>query len=258
MGGEAFEDTQPIDLESYYRLYDEFASILFRVGAKEIAPIGSSGKKPIMGDVDIAVECDIDRDAFADNLSKFVEVKKFGSGSISARVPFPQCDGRYAQVDVLVGDLKWLKWARNGAEKSVVNGAIRNLLINAVLREGGSGDDLDRTRLTIDWDTGLYEAVQTKRGKDGKVLKQWKTINSRLVSSDPDEVIKQLFRFGYTSQDILRFEDVVEAVKMTVPNSKQVLENFVVEAEELAKKSPRLFGSKPQQALNAIRRIALG
>jgi hypothetical protein len=257
MGGEAFEDTQPIDLESYERLCITFFPILTVNGVSKIEPVGSSGKKSLMGDIDLAVECSVSRDKLADNLSQFVNVKKFGSGSISVRVPFPQGDGRHVQVDILVGDVKWLKWARNGAEKSEVKGVMRNLLINAVLREGCVGDDIDRIRTAIDWDSGMYEVTQTKRGKNG-LLKNWKTTSNRLISSDPDFVVKHLFRFGYSCEDILRFEDVVEAVKMTVPRSKQLLNNFVIEIEELAKKSPRLFGSKPQQTLNAIRRIALG
>lgn len=252
MGGKAFEDVAPISLELYQDLLPQLEMRLRLAGASKIKPVGSSGKRPVMGDIDLAVEHPC-RDALAGSLSERYQVRKFGARQIAVRWPVRDT---FVQVDLMVGDIQWLQWARFGPCRSEVKGVFRNLLINAVLRARADGDDIDRKRLTVDWDQGLCETVQTRRGKNC-ILAQWKTIESRLVSAEPDRVVNMIFGTGYVAQNILRFEDAVQAVKATVPNATQVLRSFVSEAEDLAKRAPHTLGSEPQQALAALKRIAL-
>jgi hypothetical protein len=254
MGGKAFEDVAPITLEQYRDLLPDIESRLRVVGATKVKPIGSSGKCMVMGDIDLAVEHPSGRDALAGALAERFSVRKFGARQLAVRWPV---NNGFVQVDVMVGDSNWLSWSRFGPCRSEVKGAVRNLLINAVLRERADGDSMDRKRLTMDWDQGLCEVVQTKRGKNC-TLAQWKTTDSRLVTTDPDACVNMIFGKGYSAQDILRFEDAVRVVKEVLPNAAQVLRAFVTEAEDLAQRAPHTLGAEPQQALAAIKRIALG
>lgn len=238
MGGKAFNDTSPVTLDLYREVMPKLEEELKKMGVTRIRPIGSSGKKAVTGDIDLAVECPEGRDVLQQRIMQRWTTRKFGANQISVRF---EHNDKVIQVDVMVGDINWLSWARFSPCCSMAKGAARNLLINSILQMRSEGDDLDRKRLTIDWDRGLYETVQTRRGASGNVLSSWKTVRSSLITSEPDQVVKRVFGTLFKASDILRYEDAVEALKHSTPTALEIIKVFLDEALNVQRLS-QLFG----------------
>lgn len=121
------------------------ASILKDVGIELEAPIsecllGSTGKKDTSGDIDLAVKA-VGSSAFALMHHPLV-LKTSRAGSVfSFVIKIPGCPelheadlmNGFVQVDLIPGDLKWLKQFFYASERSAFKGAHRNLLISAYL-----------------------------------------------------------------------------------------------------------------------------
>src|SRR6478609_8266523 len=230
-GGHAFSNVKPIALEDFKATWPHIKDDLKTLGCTKIEFIGTTGKKPVMGDVDLAVEFPGERDELFE-----LAQDMFGAGHV---------------------------------DYSPVKGVVRNVLLNVINRFAaertfpGKQTDLDRTRYIVDFDKGLFTVDQTKRNKDPKKppLKDWRTLDRKHISDDPDTIASVMFGKGVDAHDIRTFEGLVSALK-NAPRlkdlSKEILAAFAVEMRALVDKSPHALGDNPEQALDYIDQVASG
>lgn len=266
MGGRAFTNVQPITLDDYSKLLPVLGVELITYGAKRIIPIGSTGKAPVMGDIDLAIEYPSGRDALYEFFTRLYGddcAHRHGSRQLSIRYPVLvrsdiQIAQQYVQLDLVIcaiGDTAWAEWSHHSpGSSSPVKGVIRNLLLNTILREKTTSYDGDnRKRLLIDWDVGLFEAMQEKRFIENAPFKtrfepHWHTIQKTFVTDDPTKLINIVFGVGYGAKDALTFENVV---KLT---PEKTLKIFVNEMEKLAQLHTQHFGDNVGATLDYIGR----
>jgi len=282
-GGHAFSNVKPIALEDFKATWPHIKDDLKTLGCTKIEFIGTTGKKPVMGDVDLAVEFPGERDELFE-----LAQDMFGAGNVDivgpsiVTISYPVhskeggLTGDHVQVDAMMGKTSYLKWSRFGTspteghvDYSPVKGVVRNVLLNVINRFAaertfpGKQTDLDRTRYIVDFDKGLFTVDQTKRNKDPKKppLKDWRTLDRKHISDDPDTIASVMFGKGVDAHDIRTFEGLVSALK-NAPRlkdlSKEILAAFAVEMRALVDKSPHALGDNPEQALDYIDQVASG
>jgi hypothetical protein len=278
-GGDAFDDVEPISLEDLNNTWSSIQDDLTSLGCHDIKMIGSTGKKAISGDVDLAAECDISRDELFDEVSNLYgvdSVRKVGSNIVSIRYPVKtssgKLTGKFAQVDVMIGKTSYLSWSRFGTtpekghkDYSSVKGVVRNMLFSNINRAlagktfPGIQTDLDRTLYVVDFDLGLFKVSQTKRSKDpSKPLKSWKTLDKEFISDDPEKIVKTMFGKEYNASSLRRFEDVVDAIQTSSvlkPMARQIMAEFLSNIKEFASKRPHAIGENPQETIAYIENI---
>jgi hypothetical protein len=262
-------NVNPITLADFKHVWPVLEADLEMIGLTDIELVGSTGKKPVMGDVDVAGRCKDGRDGlYARAVKVFGEdsVTKIGGNIVS--IVYLQ-DVPAFQVDVMVGDPKYLRWARFGSSQdphhpdfSPVKSSARNVLLNIITRFMSQAklpySELDRVRWSIDFDKGLYEVTQTKRGKKGRVLKDWKTTERYLMTSDPDRIARWMFGKGVATANTTTFEGIVGALfqSMWREQAPEILRTFAVEIRDLAGKVPHMLGDEPEKVLAYIDTIA--
>lgn len=282
-GGHAFADVKPVALADFQSTWPHIKDDLKTMGCTKVEFIGTTGKKPIMGDVDLAAEFPGTRDELFDMAKDMFgadSVAKVGPNIVTIRYPVHAkaggLSGDYVQVDVMLGKASYLTWSRFGtsptqghADYSPVKGVVRNVLLNVINRYAaettfpGKQTELDRTRYSVDFDKGLFKVVQTKRGKDPKKppLKDWRTLERELVSDDPDAIAQVMFGKGTSASDIRTFEGLVAALRKSPTlkaKAREILMSFASEMRELVAKTPHMLGDNPDQALDYIDQVAKG
>jgi hypothetical protein len=211
------------------------------MGVTEIEFVGSTGKKQVMGDVDVAGRFDGTRDELFDLAATLYgrdHVAKVGPSIVSMKIdgysPTP------FQVDVMLGNPNYLKWARYGPstmqdhpEFSPVKGRARNLLFNIITRfaagknfPGAQQSETERTRYTVDWDRGLWKVVQTKTGKSGKPVKNWQDVERTMISDDPDVIVQKILGKGHKAENLRKLEDLIAAIKKS-PELRDVKDDIL-------------------------------
>lgn len=275
-GGHGFDAVQSVRLSVLKETWPEIERALRRVGVTRIESIGTTWKKDPMGDVDLAVTYEPGRDALMAAL-----LPEFGAGALRkvggniVSVAFPTVSsgrptGEFVQVDVMVGDVDYLTWARYGpspdrghAEYSAVKGVVRNMLLNVIAEHvsgrvfPGRQTALDRERYVVDFDRGLFRVVQTKRRPGSeKPLASWKTLERELVASRPDEVVAVLLSGKHDATKYRRFEDLVDALKRSplFRNDLTALVDGLVEKMHLYVDEGRDFGASFEEVEGAVRK----
>lgn len=266
----SFDEIKPITLEHFKEVWPQLSCDLTAIGFTDLEFIGSTGKVPVMGDVDIAARWSGTMDeAYAKTARYFgpVYVRRVGGNILSVYAwrghpdPF--------QVDIMVGDPMYLRWSRFGSSQdphhpdfSPVKSAARNVLLNIITRFMSRDKlpytELDRVRWSIDFDKGLYEVTQTRRGKSGKVLKSWKTTERYLMTSDPDRIVKWMFGKSIATDNTLTFEGIVGALFQSSlkEQAPQILQTFASEIRDLVGEVPHVLGDEPESVLDYIDAIA--
>lgn len=282
-GGHAFSDVKPIELGSFKATWPHLKDDITDLGATKVEFIGTTSKKQVMGDVDLVVEFPGGRDELHDlarDMFGPTNVKKVGSNVVTLRYQtYDASDtptGEFCQVDLMVGQSKYITWSRFGPSPdrahpdfSPVKGVVRNVLLNTINRFAaaklfpGKTTELDRVKYVVDFDRGLFKVTQTRRSKaSGKLpTKDWRTVDSELVSDDPDQVVQAMFGRGYKAADLRRFEDVVSALRsspLLADIAGAVMTTFAREMKELVAKTPHLLGDDPDGSVEYIERIARG
>jgi hypothetical protein len=262
-----FDDLKPITLERLNEVWPQLKCDLTAIGFTDLEFVGSTGKKPVMGDVDVAARFEGTTDeAYVKTAQYFTPicVRRVGGNILSIYAwrghpdPF--------QVDVMMGDPAYLRWARWGSSQdpnhpdfSPVKSAARNLLLNVITRfiseaQWPMESLLDRARMSIDFDNGLYEVTQTKRGKDGRALKNWKTTYRYFVSNNPNTIVQRLFGKQATAEGTRTFEGVVAALRQSrwKKLAPQIMQAFASEVRDL----PQMLGDEPEKTLAYIDTVA--
>jgi hypothetical protein len=277
-GGHAFDNVGPISLQDFRSVWPQLKADLMALGCTKVEFIGTTGKKQLMGDIDLAAEYPGTRDelyAAAVDMFGKSSVEKIGSNIVSISYLVPS-SGTHVQVDVMMGKVGYMTWSRFGTspdpghvDYSPVKGVGRNVLLNVINRFAaaqqfpGQQTDLDRTRYSVDFDKGLFKVVQTKRNKTpGKPpLKDWRTVERELVSDDPNKIASVMFGKGVKADDLRRIEDVAAALRRSPLLNRlapEILATFAQEMRELVAKTPHMLGDDPDSALRYIDMIASG
>jgi len=285
-GGNAFPDVVSISLSDLETTWSFIRNNLFDLGVTHIEPIGSTLKKDLMGDVDLAVEYADSRDQlYKDALKKFGNdsVKIVGSNIVTIKHPVYTIiqsgihkTNSYVQIDMMIGDSKYLKWSRWGAstikdhqDYSIIKGGLRNVFLNAIVRElsnkllPGKSTELDRERFVVDHDLGLYKVKQTRRNNtEGKPpTKGWKTLERVFITKSPNEIVKKLFGSNFHSNNTKTFEQLVNALK-TSPNTSDladdILLTFLNELPGLLVTNKKVLGDDPQKVIDYVESIVIG
>jgi hypothetical protein len=274
-GGHAFSDVEPIELKTLKAEWERLQEYLRSFGASDIEPIGTTFKKPVMGDIDIACSHPEGREgvhAMAVSLLGAENVRRISGNIVS--FAWPLQNGRKVQVDLMIGNTNLLKWSRFGPHPtkgnighSVLKGSVRSLLFRSVLRAvsgrefPGQQGELDRVRYSFDLDNGLFKKLETRRGavdkKTGvqRPLKTWKTVSKELISDDPDEIVSILFGEGPKAVDVLTFEDIVRELQATpalAPFYQEIVDTFLEELESDIETEPFTYGKTQQDARAVI------
>lgn len=284
-GGHAFTDTGPIRLEVLRDVWETMKADIESLGVTNIKPIGTTFKKFVMGDVDLAVSFSGTREELYDNAVDMwgsQNVTKVGNNIVSINFPVDSSklddnDPRYVQVDMMIGDVNYLSWSRYGTsnikthkEYSPVKGAIRNVLLNTVARvisshlvpQDPSGHVVKK--FIVDSDNGLQVVVKTNLGKidpsTGKprVLKGWKTVERENISNDPDKVVSTLFGKKLKASDVLTVADVIKHVKTSpklAPYKQEILQAIADDIERVAVAEPRYFEDDPNSAVEYVKSL---
>ena len=281
-GGHAFANVKPIALEDFKATWPHIKDDLKTLGCTKVEFVGTTGKKPVMGDVDLAAEFPGERDelfSMAQDMFGAGNAEKVGGNIVTISYPVHAQGGGQTgdrvQVDVMLGKASYMAWSRFGtspvqghADYSPVKGVVRNVLLNVINRYAaevqfpGKQTELDRTRYTVDFDRGLFKVTQTKKGKDPrKPLKDWKTVDRELISDDPDTIAKVMFGKGVSAHDIRTFEGLVDALRKAPQlkaKASEILAEFAGEMRVLVSKTPHMLGDNPEQSLAYIDQVAKG
>lgn len=262
-------NVNPITLADFKHVRIALEADLEMLGLTDIEYVGSTGKKPVMGDVDVAARHPGGRDAaYARAVGVFGadKVTRIGGNIVSIQYLM---DVPAFQVDVMVGDPNYLRWARFGSSQdpnhpdfSPVKSSARNVLLNIITRFYSQArwpvQPLSRVRWSIDFDNGLYEVFQTKKGKGDRVLKDWRTEERILVSANPDEIVRKLFGSGVATANTLTFEGIAGALFQSPlkKQAPQILQTFASEIRDLVGKVPHMLGDEPEKVLAYIDAVA--
>jgi len=280
-GGYAFNNVSSITLSDFKETWPFIKDDLETLGCTKVEFIGSTGKKPVMGDVDLAAEFPGPRDellSYAQDMFGKENVDKVGATIVTISYPVHAAEGGHTgtrvQVDVMLGKTSYLKWSRFGTSSdpthvdySPAKGVARNVLINVITRFSAGQDfpgqqtELDRTRYAVDFDKGLYKVTQTKRNKNpgGPQLKDWRTVERKLISDDPDEIVRIILGPYAKASSLQKVEDVMLALRRSRPNdAQQILQAFANELRVLLEKTPKMLGNDPQGVIRYIDQLVAG
>ena len=200
----------------------------------KIKLIGSAGKKPndddLSGDLDIAVECDPSlveehlKDLAGNNTSRIM--KNIGVFSFSYPV-----GKKLVQVDLMpVENIKLAEWSfqanpqdltqgLKGAQRNELFFAIAKYMPQEILKKDKDGSPIDVKRYFYDLARGLMvgtrSRVNTSRSatKNGKLSKNFATVEKKVVSSDPQNIVELMFGKGFTAKQTSTFDGTLEVIK---------------------------------------------
>jgi hypothetical protein len=188
MGGNVFKQsggTVSIERKWVNKTLSDFQNnVLSRVGFDDHARLGSTGKKEISGDLDIAIFSNAsdsqERKRIFSEIGKVVgtDSVKLSGSLIVVRYPISNGSGDYVQIDVMVTDspLDEIEWLMSGTGTGV-KGVYRNLLL-AYVAKMKTLSSTDDKQYTVSFPGGLV----IKQG--GKEI--FKTSNSQNILDELD------------------------------------------------------------------------
>lgn len=229
-----------------------YKTILPAIGItkNDLKLLGSTGKKrpgESSGDIDMAV--DAGRIIYALNVKDAKDlwaavgkalkgkVKQLvtnpGTGVISFTFPISNTNGKQkgqvVQTDLMVVDdihLAGFTFWSPSSEESKYKGVQRNIMLSAVathmdykiLKKGydEQGKEIPVTfeRNFIDMKRGLKRGLQTRIGKTGKLFASGRkqTVASKVVSDQPDEIVKMMFGPKFGPSDVTSLESILRVL----------------------------------------------
>lgn len=228
MGGNALQGTVRINQcnsnVTLKKIYAEFSRFLPE-GTK-MAALGSIDKKrynDTSGDIDMAVEATWDEVLMAVKMSHRVyrEMKSVGIIFVEFPIGNSQCNqaGQYVQLDLMVVDnIEYAKWAYHSPcyWESQWSGLYRNRVNFNIAKycQLSYEDDNTWTRYWITHQDGLMWGRQTNISpKTGKVGKTIHLVGQKnYITKDPDKIVSFLYGTQYKANDILTFEQALNAL----------------------------------------------
>lgn len=239
MGGNAFSNVKPIKKE---HIQDTFESIKKHV---PIGPdsklLGSAGKKPVSGDLDIAVNFNS-----KDNQQRLMRILKdvindYDVRKFSGNISFPwtvPATGDKVQVDFIFGDPNWLSFYYHSSSNSLLKGTHRNTALSALAAETDRKElstDVNPDGLCVDvirwkWSskTGLTK-VRRKFNKRKDGTGYTKTAKEEILKGpyfEPWQVSSILFNNQCDDKYMDSGESVIEAVGIVYADDNEKRERI--------------------------------
>ena len=238
--GKLFKDTDKVTRDNVEKV---IKIVKKTIGKKDgIAPLGTTGKKSVSGDVDLGVdESAIKRETAVNKMAKaFGDGKKVGPDQVSFSVPYG--GNKNAQVDLMFGsNMDWLQFAYYADPESKYKGAVRTILLTSVaaaLNEPGTdhfeydegGELVIRAGRTVELTKGMKRIFQyrPKKAKGEGYLKTMKSIpidkfkdmfpeaeieGDNVIIDNPKTVVQILFGKDTLPDDVRSAEQVLNLIK---------------------------------------------
>lgn len=258
----------------------------FKYGSLTI--IGSTGKKEISNDIDVAVDmneypfedtCEALKRFYGEDNCFINKGAKIGSFAVPANTQAGILE-KLIQIDLMfVNNIEWAKFIyySPSPSESRYKGAIRTILLSAVASNHGEmGKDMfvftdgilvGAVRRCIDFSLGLKRKIEVRRTKkDGTLLKTMKPATleefrekfpyarTELVDDvktidDPNVVVKTLFGPGTNVADINTAEKIIEII-----NHWEARDKIYERAAQRLKRGVEKIGPIPPEIEEFIRR----
>ena len=220
MGGKALKTVGRIhkeEMETTYEVLREHIYQALGLVIGEYVPCGSFLVRESCGDIDIAFDVNVamrrlglDKEGITKRLNDlYVTLPEYNysKGLDIHSIPFPIFDkdgkrtDRFVQVDLMPvenvgmaewgmmtdGDTPWKSATRNGLLRAISKYKDTNVHTNE------DGTVLYFDRLYFDQRHGLFRMTRSYEGKNGRINKTAKTIEKKLVTNDPEEILYILF-----------------------------------------------------------------
>lgn len=184
MGGKAFSDVQPVEQTRARRIYDYYVERM-SLDQGDHEPLGSTLKKPLSGDVDIAVsETKYDYPRLVANLTSWLGAQNINTHGRNFNQIYTRYDidgGPPVQVDLMIGYVPYLSFSHWSPipGTSDYNGTIRTEYLKAIIKVAsphvGYGDHrcVARVGYTMHHHLGVeFGARWCPPRKDGKGFTQ--------------------------------------------------------------------------------------
>jgi hypothetical protein len=235
----------------------DFVSNITGIPAKDLHPLGSVGKMPTSGDIDLAIDSKkYNTEELHQKLMQHVDgqgVFNKGTkvGSYAIPIAGDPSKGK-VQLDFMpTGNIGYSKFAYHSpGTKSKYKGVARTILLMAVtsslFEEGTDHATIDpktgeltiRAGRTLDLTQGIRRIFQHRpKKKSGEgYLKNMKSIpiekfkelfpdievaNGNIVIDDPQQIVEMLFGKGLRPRDVGSAEQVIELIKTRYSEEKQ-------------------------------------
>ena len=241
MGGNAFAKTQPIPID---RIPGTLKIVTKRIGSFKYKTLGSTGKKPLSGDIDLAVPSD---DWTMESLSR-VLIQAMGADNVKVqnqfhqiytRVPISGIKHKFCQVDFMIGNMDLLSFTHWAPESgtSQYSGSHRTEYLKAIAKAQSitasrNGRIVARVGYTLFHDRGLvYNARWCPPRKDGmgftatmedvqpqhiqefnKEFPELLFMRSTVVT-DPCQICQDLLGFGVSPSRVNSYESTAAVIK---------------------------------------------
>ena len=216
MGGKALKTVGRIhkeEMEATYEVLREHIYQALGLVIGEYVPCGSFLVRESSGDIDIAFDVNVamkrlglDKKGITKRLNDlYVTLPEYNysKGLDIHSIPFPIFDKdgkrteRYVQVDLMpVENVGMAQWGMMTDGNTPWKSATRNGLLRAiakykdiVVHTNEDGTVLSFDRYYFDQRHGLFKMTRSYEGKNGRTNKTAKTIEKKLVTNDPEEIL---------------------------------------------------------------------
>lgn len=216
MGGKALKTVGRIhkeEMETTYEVLKEHIYQALSLVKGEYVPCGSFLVRESCGDIDIAFDVNVamrrlglDKEGITKRLNDlYVTLPEYNysKGLDIHSIPFPIFDkdgkrtDRYVQVDLMpVENVGMAEWGMMTDGNTPWKSATRNGLLRAiakykdiVVHTNEDGTVLSFDRYYFDQRHGLFRMTRSYEGKNGHINKIPKTIEKKLVTNDPEEIL---------------------------------------------------------------------
>lgn len=216
MGGKALKTVERIHKEEMEATYEVLREHLYQalgLVIGEYVPCGSFLVRESCGDIDIAFDVNVamrrlglDKEGITKRLNDlYVTLPEYNysKGLDIHSIPFPIFDkdgkrtNRYVQVDLMpVENVGMAQWGMMTDGDTPWKSATRNGLLRAiakykdiVVHTNEDGTVLSFDRYYFDQRHGLFRMTRSYEGKNGRINKTAKTIEKKLVTNDPEEIL---------------------------------------------------------------------
>ena len=216
MGGKALKTVGRIhkeEMETTYEILREHLYQALGLVIGEYVPCGSFLVRESCGDIDVAFDVNVamrrlglDKEGITKRLNDlYVTLPEYNysKGLDIHSIPFPIFDKdgkrteRYVQVDLMPvenvgmaewgmmtdGNIQWKSATRNGLIRAISKYKDTNVHTNE------DGTVLYFDRLYFDQRHGLFRMTRSYEGKNGRINKTAKTIEKKLITNDPEEIL---------------------------------------------------------------------
>lgn len=226
-GGNAIKGVSRISKEEVINSKSDLIKFIrntLKITINKIKMIGSAGKKDTSGDIDIAVQCD--SKCIEDHIQDLAGNNQYrimnGIGVFSFAYSI---NDKLVQIDLMpVNNINFAEWSFQANQEDLedgLKGAQRNELFFAVakympikiLKSDSNNTPIDTQRYFYDLSKGLMTGVRTRISLNGKIGKSLRTIDKKVISDDPEKIVKLMFGDYVTPKDLSSFDGTLQAIK---------------------------------------------